>query len=139
MIKVYSARDPAEAHLVAAVLKEHGIAAMVQGESLWSARGALPLGPDSAPSVWVADDGDAERARHLIATECGPPNPTHCQNCGYDLQGLPEPRCPECGQSFTRVEAGPPWTCPHCGEQCEGQFAQCWKCGRERETPAEPR
>jgi hypothetical protein len=24
----------------------------------------------------------------------------HCKNCGYDLQGLPEPRCPECGSPF---------------------------------------
>ncbi len=24
----------------------------------------------------------------------------HCAKCGYDLQGLPEPRCPECGKPF---------------------------------------
>ncbi len=24
----------------------------------------------------------------------------HCQTCGYSLQGLPEPRCPECGEAF---------------------------------------
>lgn len=24
----------------------------------------------------------------------------HCLNCGYDLRGLPEPRCPECGRGF---------------------------------------
>ncbi len=24
----------------------------------------------------------------------------------------------------------PPWTCPDCGEAIEGQFAQCWHCGR---------
>ena len=23
-----------------------------------------------------------------------------CTNCGYDIHGLPEPRCPECGQPF---------------------------------------
>lgn len=26
--------------------------------------------------------------------------PGTCTYCGYDLQGLPEPRCPECGQAF---------------------------------------
>ena len=26
--------------------------------------------------------------------------PGHCGRCGYDVQGLPEPRCPECGQAF---------------------------------------
>ena len=26
----------------------------------------------------------------------------HCQRCGYDLRGLPEPRCPECGTTFER-------------------------------------
>jgi hypothetical protein len=25
----------------------------------------------------------------------------HCATCGYDLRGLPEPRCPECGSPFT--------------------------------------
>lgn len=26
-----------------------------------------------------------------------------CAVCGYDLRGLPEPRCPECGTCFKRV------------------------------------
>jgi hypothetical protein len=29
----------------------------------------------------------------------------HCAICGYDLRGLPEPRCPECGTPFTPPEA----------------------------------
>lgn len=27
-----------------------------------------------------------------------------CKKCGYDLQGLPEDRCPECGTAFDRAE-----------------------------------
>lgn len=26
--------------------------------------------------------------------------PGYCRKCGYDLRGLPEPRCPECGKPF---------------------------------------
>ena len=33
------------------------------------------------------------RVRHKLA---------HCSKCGYDLTGLPEPRCPECGTEFER-------------------------------------
>lgn len=127
MIKVLSARDPAHAHIVKALLEERGVPAIVQGEAL-----PLAVGHDTTASVWVVRQADAERAAHVIATEVGQPNPTHCENCGYNLWGLPEPRCPECGQPFTRLEAGPAWTCPHCREQCEGQFTQCWNCNRDR-------
>ncbi len=30
----------------------------------------------------------------------GGPDPLTCTHCGYSLIGLPEPRCPECGQPF---------------------------------------
>jgi hypothetical protein len=127
MVKVFSARDPAEAHLVKALLEGHGIIAVVHDEA-----GSLGRYCHSSPSVWVVEETDGERAAHVIATEHGPPNPTHCQNCGYNLWGLPEPRCPECGKPFTRLDAGPSWVCPQCGEECEGQFAQCWNCGQDR-------
>jgi hypothetical protein len=25
-----------------------------------------------------------------------------------------------------------PWRCPSCGEEIEGEFCECWKCGKER-------
>lgn len=31
----------------------------------------------------------------------------HCTKCGYNLHGLTEPRCPECGKTFERQEAKP--------------------------------
>jgi hypothetical protein len=27
---------------------------------------------------------------------------------------------------------GPDWTCRDCGEHCEGQFSDCWRCGTPR-------
>lgn len=29
--------------------------------------------------------------------------PVHCPRCGYELRGLPHPRCPECGTPFDRA------------------------------------
>lgn len=28
------------------------------------------------------------------------------------------------------VKAGEPWRCDSCGEEMEGQFTECWKCGK---------
>lgn len=35
-----------------------------------------------------------------------------CPACGYDLRGLPEPRCPECGGAIPPVECQTPVTLP---------------------------
>jgi hypothetical protein len=34
---------------------------------------------------------------------------------------------------FEKAPEGPEWTCA-CGERLAGQFTQCWRCGRSRET-----
>lgn len=30
--------------------------------------------------------------------------------------------------------AGAAWTCTRCGEQLDGQFGKCWKCGTHRDA-----
>jgi predicted amidophosphoribosyltransferase len=125
MKKVYSARDPTEAHLVRGFLEARGIEAIVQGEALWAGRGELPLTPDTCPSVWVVHDTDAEHAQELLAARRVRAEAGTCPNCGYDLRGLPQPRCPECGLEFFRPTT---WQCPTCGEVIEEQFTACWHC-----------
>jgi hypothetical protein len=45
-------------------------------------------------------------------------------------------RACELRDAVTRLPSTPesPWTCPSCGEQLEGQFGSCWKCGTNRNT-----
>lgn len=133
--RVYVAPDPLQAQLIVGMLEQHGIRARIEGEALWGARGELPLGTESSPSVWV-EDADAERAAALIHEFMPATNPERCPNCGYILAVRAEPRCPECGRPYRTTKAGA-WRCPECGEQHDGQFTECWNCGRSRETPAE--
>lgn len=32
------------------------------------------------------------------------------------------------------VDPGPPWKCRHCGEENPGNFNECWKCQKMRDT-----
>ena len=107
MIRVAQPADPLEAQHLLGVLEEHGIRAIVQGEALWAARGELPFGPESAPSLWVTDEADAERARQILAEHKSP------------LIGTPGT-----------------WTCPNCQEEIEAQFTHCWSCGAEKSDRA---
>lgn len=60
---VYQARDGLEAHMVANLLQQVGIAAQVQGDLLQGGVGELPAA--GLASVWV-DNDDEERAREVV-------------------------------------------------------------------------
>lgn len=141
MIRVAQPADPMEAQHLLGVLEEHGIRAIVQGESLWAARGELPFGPESAPSLWVNDEADAQRARQLLAEHRRSPVQSRCPKCGADLREADDTRCPACAAPLRHVES---WTCPNCHEEVETQFTNCWSCGLERgdvpvSSPRDPR
>ena len=42
------------------------------------------------------------------------------------------PRARHLLEAWQSEESGTDWLCPGCGEQIEGQFDACWKCGRSR-------
>ncbi len=113
--------DPELVLVFQSLLQEAGIPVVVQDE----VRGTVFY-----PTLWVVNDADYERALEII--DANPPVPRECPECGYDLRGLPEPRCPECGEPFFRPIRPPDWICPHCDERLEGQFTACWKCGAKR-------
>ena len=103
---VYTADNPTEAHLVKGLLEAEGIETVVQGEHLFPLRGIIPVTADTNPSVCVVNDADFDQARSIAAA--------------YDQVTL-------CGQSHPKA-----WDCPQCGEELEGQFTACWKCGTIR-------
>ena len=91
MKRVCSSQNQVEAHLIRNHLEANGIEAVVQGEILAAGRGALPVGPDTAPTVWVVIDADHERACQLIAAvdRKGEADPSHCETI---ILGLPDVR-----------------------------------------------
>ena len=106
-LKIYAARHPAEAHLLKGILESYGISCEVRGEFLYGGRGELPIGPETAPSVWLLDGARREEAAAIVA-DFEAPRP------GGDQ---------------------PTWTCDACGEISEIQFTDCWNCGRTRKSP----
>ena len=106
MRQVYTAQHPTEAHLVKGLLETGGVRCEVRGESLWSTRGMVPITTETAPKVWILDDSDFDNAKRIVS---------EYENNISD---------------FTPDEEN--WVCGVCGEESEGQFAECWNCGTPR-------
>jgi len=98
MLKVYSADNPTEAHLLKGFLKSYGISSEVRGEFLCTSRGELPITADTAPSVWIFDDSRFDEARAIIRE--------------YEDSN-------NHGDSDKET-----WICKSCGEESEGQFTE---------------
>ena len=111
--KVFFGKDAAEAHFVRGLLEAQGLHPVVLGEILGTARGDLPLSPQTLPSVYVLPE-EVEAAMPIIQEYV---ERTYSQG----EPGEEEP-----------PSAGEPWKCPRCGEMIEAQFTQCWNCLAER-------
>ena len=68
------------------------------------ASGSLPF-TECYPELWILNDDDNPKAKELLDIWL---------------------------ESRNRVNES--WVCRECGEQIEGQFMSCWKCGNTREN-----
>lgn len=66
IVEVYRARDPMQAHLFAAELKNDGVECQVVGDHLGGALGEVPFGWSTAPQILVKESC-VERARELLS------------------------------------------------------------------------
>jgi hypothetical protein len=110
MRQVYSAEHPTEAHIVKGILESAGIAAVVKGDILFSARGEIPITPETAPAVWIEEESRYDEARRIVRR--------------YELANT------------GKLPSKETWRCPSCGEKLEGQFTHCWKWGAAHQFPA---
>ena len=103
LVAVYSARDAAQAHLLASLLKSSGIAAVLSGETLAS------LGGYALTGIQVLIHPDQQpQAKPIV-----------------------EQFIRSASAGFTPRSASP-WRCPGCGEMIEPQFTDCWNCQTSR-------
>jgi rubrerythrin len=115
MKHVYTGRDEMDAHFVKGLLEQEGIEAVVVGENLLNAVGALPLSAMSLPSVSVRDEDEARAAAVVEAYRR-----TDRANADEAVEDVPRPT----------------WKCANCGEAVEEQFTECWNCGHARPDSA---
>jgi Putative prokaryotic signal transducing protein len=101
MKRIHSAKDPLMIGHLKNVLATFGIRCIARNLDLISAAGELPP-IECWPELWVVDDEKVARAEWVLRRTLAP------------LQSVKKP-----------------WLCTGCGETIEGQFSECWNCGRD--------
>jgi hypothetical protein len=66
----------------------------------------LLVGALAASVVWIAFGAMCERVAKDATTRLG----LRCWKCGYKLDGIEKPVCPECGDKFEAVALREQWT-----------------------------
>ena len=102
-LHVFNYWDRLQAGMLQEILANEGISCTLRNDQLSSAIGEIPF-IECCPELWVIDDEAYPRARIFL-------------------------------DSWLKQElsAEDVWTCPACGERCEGHFGACWSCGVLRE------
>jgi hypothetical protein len=103
MKKVFSSKDLLMIGHLKNVLAAYGIHCITKKVDLISAAGEIPP-TECWPELWVIDDDKALTAKAVLKKTMAP-----------------------------LASVKKPWRCSGCSEEIEGQFTECWKCGRSRE------
>lgn len=99
-MKIYSAKNPTQAHILAGLLESHGIDVQVQGDGLFSLKGEVPMTTETDPYLWLNDPSQAQQAKHILDA--------------YEAKA-----------DAPKIS----WQCHQCEEEVEGEFEICWQCG----------
>ena len=102
MKRVYTAKDPLMIGHLKNVLETFGIECVTKNTYLSSAAGELPP-IECWPELWVVENERQAEAEIILKKTLAP------------LKSVKKP-----------------WRCGRCGEEIEGQFTECWNCGRDR-------
>jgi hypothetical protein len=102
MKRVYSGKDPLMISHLKNVLETFGIRCVTKKSDLSSAAGELPP-IECWPELWVLEDTKRAEAEAILKKTLAP---------------------------LDSVKKS--WGCDRCGEEIEGQFTECWKCGQSR-------
>ena len=103
MRQIYVSPNTAHVNHLRSILESFGIACTVRGEFLSAAVGELPP-IECWAELWVVDDDRHDDADEILRRAAA-----------------------------DGADAGAPWICDGCGEQVDGNFGECWKCGRVRQ------
>ncbi len=106
MKKIYTTKDPLMVGHLKNVLATFDIQCVTKNYELSSAAGELPP-IECWPELWVLDDSRRAEAEAILKKTLAP------------LKSVKKS-----------------WQCVGCGEEIEGQFSECWKCGRSRDYKA---
>ncbi len=100
-MKVFTASNPTEAHIICGLLQSNGIQAEVKGDQLFGLQGEVPFDDSTAPSVWLvnANELKQKKANSVI------------------------------NDYLNTVSEEKAWVCSRCNEENEAQFGVCWNCG----------
>lgn len=100
MKRVYSSKDTMFLGHLRNILENEGIPCEILRDHLLGTMGGLPP-VECWAELWILEDTQHEIALEIIKSA---------------LKG-------------DELGRGSPWKCRRCGEEIEGQFMECWKCG----------